>query len=348
MKKLFYLCFMILLGLSGCQKAETELLSVSQMGKISKANESDALSGKVSICHATGKAGKFNVLEISVSALSAHLAHGDYILDADGDGFTATGACAGSMNDCDDNDATVYPGAAEICGDGKDNNCNGVIDEGCGPDFTAYYIRNSNSTVNRISPPWDSDIVLSENAGGDGFTYGTPRGGQKVGYGTKFFDGIKINTIETVNWSLIFGNSGIVPYLNIWVTDGNGNYAVIASENNYQGTNFATRQEWKIFEYGPSTSNFNWLFAAGTGGRDAAQYLTLNGSRVTLSQLGDNIIVGDPGVYPSPNVGTGAPRGGFGFNLIWGDTQANFAQKNGQIGNLSVKVAGVTHVALNP
>ena len=45
--------------------------------------------------------------------------------DKDGDGFT-------SNKDCNDNDVTVYPGANEIC-DGKDNNCNGVVDENCTP-----------------------------------------------------------------------------------------------------------------------------------------------------------------------------------------------------------------------
>ena len=43
------------------------------------------------------------------------------IVDADGDGFL-------SNEDCDDNDATVYPNATETC-DGIDNNCDGEIDE---------------------------------------------------------------------------------------------------------------------------------------------------------------------------------------------------------------------------
>ena len=190
-------------------------------------------------------------------------------------------------------------------------------------------------------------MLLTENVAGDGFLYSTPRAGQKVGYGTDFFDGQKLNSIQSVNWTLLSGNSGIVPYLNIWVTDGLGNYAVISSENNYVGTNFSTRTEWKIFEYGPSKTNFDWLFDSGTGARDGAQYLTLNGSRINLSQLSDRIVIGDPGIYPSTNVGTGAPRGGFGFNLIWGDTQANFVLKSGQIGGLTITDSGVVHTAQN-
>lgn len=333
MKKLIYLSLSFLLILSSCKKVETDLL----LDAIKDGHH----GSKIKICHQSGK-GKINVIEINKNSLAAHLAHGDYVLDADGDGYTAVGACSGTMNDCNDNDATINPGAAEICGDGKDNNCNGTIDEGCGPDFVTFNIRNNGST---IVAPWDADILLTENAAGDGFSFSTPRAGQKVGYGTDFFDGLKLNSIQTVNWNLISGNGGIVPYLNIWVTDGLGNYAIISSENNYVGTNFSTRAEWKIFEYGPSKTNFDWLFDSGTGARDGAQYLTLSGSRINLSQLSDRIVIGDPGVYPSTNVGTGAPRGGFGFNLIWGDTQANFVLKSGQIGGLTVTVSGVIHAA---
>ncbi|MBI4849032.1 MAG: hypothetical protein HY808_10745 [Nitrospirae bacterium] len=45
--------------------------------------------------------------------------------DADGDGQTLQ-ACGGT--DCNDNDNTVYLGAAELCADGKDNDCDGITD----------------------------------------------------------------------------------------------------------------------------------------------------------------------------------------------------------------------------
>jgi len=70
--------------------------------------------------------------------------------DQDNDGYTA-------CNDCDDNNAAINPGAAEIC-DGIDNNCNGQIDEG----FTlnTYYADNDNdgfgnpnSFIQRCSQP---------------------------------------------------------------------------------------------------------------------------------------------------------------------------------------------------
>nr|WP_290427025.1 HYR domain-containing protein [Algoriphagus limi] len=64
------------------------------------------------------------IVTISINAIDP----GD--LDSDNDGFTP------NEGDCDDSDETVYPGASELC-DGKDNNCDGTIDEGV---QTAFYI----------------------------------------------------------------------------------------------------------------------------------------------------------------------------------------------------------------
>jgi len=47
---------------------------------------------------------------------------GSNTVDADNDGYDAT-------IDCNDNDASMNPGAGELCGDAKDNDCNGLTDQ---------------------------------------------------------------------------------------------------------------------------------------------------------------------------------------------------------------------------
>ena len=84
------------------------------------------------------------------------------LIDNDGDGFPSgiiyTSSCTNpgegyllgsvdSVLDCDDSDATVYPGAQELC-DGIDNNCDGQIDEGFDLDGDGFTICNGDCNDN--------------------------------------------------------------------------------------------------------------------------------------------------------------------------------------------------------
>ena len=51
---------------------------------------------------------------------------GHDLVDSDGDGFFAD-------EDCDDGAGWIHPGADELCGDAEDEDCDGVVDEGCVP-----------------------------------------------------------------------------------------------------------------------------------------------------------------------------------------------------------------------
>ncbi len=61
---------------------------------------------------------------IDVMGAYARLNEGPLCTDADGDGFYAEADCGG-IQDCDDGDPSVYPGALEIKHDGVDQDCNG-------------------------------------------------------------------------------------------------------------------------------------------------------------------------------------------------------------------------------
>jgi hypothetical protein len=140
------------------------LLSVSTLSSL-------ALAGsKVDVCH------KGKLLNVSSSAVSAHLGHGDslpaiWFLDTDGDGYgdplAGTSACsqpAGTVandEDCDPDDALVNPGATEVC-NGFDDDCDGSSDGPDALDAGTWYV---DLDGDGFGDPGDSELACAQPAG---------------------------------------------------------------------------------------------------------------------------------------------------------------------------------------
>lgn len=69
------------------------------------------------------------------------------LADTDSDGHYPIGSCFTPNDDCDDNDISIYFGAPEIC-DGKDNDCDTLVDEGTDADGDGHYTLSSCQTPN--------------------------------------------------------------------------------------------------------------------------------------------------------------------------------------------------------
>lgn len=99
-------------------------------------------SNTLQICHVMGNGG-FRMMSVNPDAQADHVSHGDWLpptfyRDEDGDGYGGTVGVllcviepgfSTNDDDCDDDDPTSFPDATEIMGDGRDNDCDGWIDE---------------------------------------------------------------------------------------------------------------------------------------------------------------------------------------------------------------------------
>ena len=101
--------------------------------------------------------------------------------DNDGDGYCATPPCQNAISsevDCNDADATIYPGAIEVCSDNIDNNCNGTQNEQNAFNCTYYYhdfdgdnYGDANYTAECWCSPGGSDGFFDVTNNSDCFDY---------------------------------------------------------------------------------------------------------------------------------------------------------------------------------
>lgn len=167
--------------------------------------------------------------------------------------------------------------------------------------------------------------------------------GKKGGLGTNAVNGALLGSLSDIglirhdDTTGLSGGAAVAPYFNVWVTDGNGHYAVIANEPS-NGSFAAFRSP------GPA-GGFSYHFSmADIAGERAKVYETpgwnnntswihaLFGSDpLTFGDLSSLIVEAPDAAYrvPANGVGSGAPDdlnspSAYGFNWVFGDTQANY------------------------
>ncbi|GAB4110061.1 MAG: hypothetical protein Kow00105_18790 [Phycisphaeraceae bacterium] len=204
--------------------------------------------------------------------------------------------------------------------------------------FTSFVIREGGGSAPTIQPnntyvPGALEFIISQ-------------GGMKAGWGTNDINGITIADITQVaitrhdDTTRFAPGSGpaVAPYFNIWVTDGSGNYAVIANEpsnpafqplftTNGDGSktydlDFADLADKtaKVYETPGWNTNSSWV------------HNLFGPDPLTFADLASLQIAPPPPSYiqnPANSVGSGAPDElgtdiAYGFNWVFGDTLSNY------------------------
>lgn len=156
--------------------------------------------------------------------------------------------------------------------------------------------------------------VISDHISG-GKLFEITLAGQKAGWGTNIMNGMKVGDLLSVSITRDSSVTGYGPYMNFWITDGSGNYAVLANEPSNTGewgTGTAYDTTWdilkdataKIYETGawvPTGSTFS-DFAGYTVATPTSHW-------------------GGPG---APDDLLASSYTAYGFNWIFGDTQDNY------------------------
>lgn len=168
-------------------------------------------------------------------------------------------------------------------------------------------------------------------------------GGEKAGLGSNDINGatlgditnLHIDRLDDLTRFTVGTGPYVSPYLNFWITDGLGNFAVVANEpsnaafqplfNNGYDLSFAdlSNKVAKIYE----NSDKSWLPDVGFGAGIGLTFADLASFKIAPPSVNE-FTTGWTGL------GTGAPRTlgtdvAYGVNWVFGDTLANYISGNG-------------------
>lgn len=216
------------------------------------------------------------------------------------------------------------------------------------------------NSFNNVSTSWNTFVIRKATTSGNSplinnvVSGGVPakefvisEAGMKAGWGTKALDGYKVRDIAGyINRLDTILTAPYAPYFNIWITDGNGKFAVIANE--------PSNPEW--LNTPGLSKNFDWndlktktvkVFEA-----TDKTWIPNQGANLTFNDLADYTILAPTPAQLGSNwagLGGGAPREfgtnkAYGFNWIFGDTLSNYVSGNPGyvLANPAVIKGGVT------
>lgn len=192
------------------------------------------------------------------------------------------------------------------------------------PGWHAFVSRNATSDG---TPP-----SITDHPDG-GKVFGITKGGQKAAWATSLLDGTRIGDIQTLSIVRDPSVTGYGPYMNFWVTDGLGGYAVLANEPSHTsewlpGTPYNTT--WDILQNATA-----WVYeVSGSVGfklpNGNTTYTNLPAGTPNPFTFGNfaNYLISPPTTHWG---GSGAPDDlnastytAYGFNWVFGDTQSNY------------------------
>ncbi|MEZ6191007.1 MAG: PEP-CTERM sorting domain-containing protein [Phycisphaerales bacterium] len=204
--------------------------------------------------------------------------------------------------------------------------------------FSSFVIRNGaggspDILPNNVYVPGATEFVISE-------------GGMKAGLGSNDVNGATIGDLtqmtivrydDTTRFSAGSGPA-VGPYINIWVTDGLGNYAVIANEPSnpaFQPLFTDTVGGYKTYDldFADISGKVAKVYETPGWNTNSSWVHTMFGSDpLTFGDLASLTIAPPPASYittPANGVGSGAPdelgtNVAYGFNWVFGDTLSNY------------------------